>query len=306
MLTYTVYVDQVFVGSLVMNYIILWLAARLGGVSPKRWRLLSGAALGAFYSLALFIPACHNFLTPGYKLLASLMMVAAVFLPRQPIKAAILLGYFYLATFALGGAVQGVIGFMQSRYDAAVLTGVMEAIDAYLWYGILITAALFWTLGRIAPGQMRKRMLLPLFRLDVLIGFGGRAVRLPALLDSGNSLSDPLTGNPVVIAEYEALQELFSPLVRDAVAQYGPDQGAAVLGALGEEIAAGHFRLIPYRSVGRNSGWLLGFRPDEVEVSHGGRTRRTGQVIVAFCGAKLDGETSCRALIPPALLDVRQ
>jgi len=301
--TYTVYVDQVFIGSLVMNYMILWVAARLGGVSLSRRRLLGGAFLGAFYSLALFVPAWHNLLAPGYKFLASLIMVAAAFLPRPPAKAAVLLGYFYLATFALGGAVQGIIGFMQYRYESAVLTGVMRAVDAYLWYGILISMALFWALGRIAPGQMRKRLMLPLLRSDLVISFGGRAVRLPALLDTGNSLSDPVTGNPVVIAEYEALKEILSPRVREAVDKYGPDQGAAVLGELGEEIAGGHFRLIPYRSVGRDNGWLVGFRPDEVEVSQGGHTHRTGRVVVALCGDRLDGETPCRALIPPALLD---
>lgn len=300
---YTVYVDQVFVGSLVMNYIILWISARLGGVRHNRWRLLSGACLGAFYSLALFVPAVHNFLAPGYKFLASLIMVAAAFLPRPPVKAAVLLGYFYLATFALGGAVQGVIGFLQHRYEGMILAGVMQAVDAYLWYGILISTALFWTLGRIVPGRMRKRLMLPLLRSDLAVSFDGRTVSLPALLDTGNSLSDPLTGSPVVIKEYEALKEILSPKVRESLDKYGPDQGAAVLGELGEEIAGGHFRLIPYRSVGRENGWLMGFRPDELEVRQGGQVYRTGRVVVALCGERLDGETAYRALIPPALLD---
>jgi len=301
--TYTVYVDQVFMGSLVMNYIILWAAAKLGGVSHNRWRLLGGASLGAFYSLVLFVPAWHGILAPGYKFMASLLMVAVAFLPRPPVKAVVLLGYFYLATFALGGTVQGVISFLQQRYEGGVMAGVMQAVDAYLWYGIFFSMAMFWALGRVIPAHMRKRMMLPLLRSELAVSFGRRAVRLPALLDTGNNLSDPVTGNPVVIAEYEPLKEILSPKVREAVDKFGPDQGAAVLGELGDEIASGHFRLIPYRSVGRESGWLVAFRPDEVEVRQGGHIYRTSRVVVALCGERLDGETPCRALIPPALLD---
>jgi len=286
-----------------MNYMILWAAAKLGGISHNRWRLLGGASLGAFYSLVLFIPAWHGLLAPGYKLMASLLMVSAAFWPRPPVKAIILLGYFYLATFALGGTVQGVISFLQPRYAGGIIAGVMQAVDAYLWYGILLSMVIFWSLGRVVPAQMRKRMMLPLLKSDLAISFGGQTVRLPALLDTGNSLSDPLTGNPVLIAEYESLKELLSQRVRDAVEKYGPDQGAAVLGELGDEITSGHFRLIPYRSVGRDSGWLVAFRPDEVELNQGGHIYRTGRVVVALCGERLDGETPCRALVPPALLD---
>lgn len=302
--TYAVYVDQVFMGSLVMNYMILWAAAKLGGVTHNRWRLLGGASLGAFYSLVLFVPAWHGFLAPGYKLMASLLMVAAAFLPRPPVKAIVLLGYFYLATFALGGTVQGVISFLQHKYEGGVMTGVMQAVDAYLWYGILLSMAIFWALGRVVPAQMRKRMMLPLLRSDLAVSFGGQTVRLPALLDTGNSLSDPVTGNPVVIAEYEPLKSILSQRVREAVEKYGPDHGAAVLRELGDEITSGHFRLIPYRSVGRESGWLVAFRPDEVELRQGGHIYRTGRVVVALCGERLDGETPCRALVPPALLDI--
>lgn len=300
---YTVYVDQVFVGSLVMNLMILWVTAKMGGVSYNRWRLLLGAALGALYSLAVFLPALHNYLAPVYKFMVSALMVAAAFMPRPPAKAVVLLGYFYLATFALGGTVQGVISFLHGSYSTGVMAGVMQALDAYLWYGILLALIIFWSLGRVAPAQMRKRLMLPLLRADLVLSLGGRSVQLPALLDTGNSLSDPVTGHPVVIAEYESVKEVFSEPVRAAVERHGPDQAAAVLGELGEEIAAGHFRIIPYRSVGRESGCLLGFRPDEVVLKQGGRLYRTGRVVVALCGDRLDGDAPCRALVPPVLLN---
>lgn len=300
--TYTVYVDQVFLGSLVMNLMILWVTARLGGVAYARWRLVLGAALGALYSLVLFVPAWQGFLAPGYKFMVSVLIVAAAFWPRQPARALVLLGYFYLATFALGGTVQGLIGFLNGRYSSGFMAGVMQAVDTYLWYGVLLALVLFWALGRVAPAKMRKRLMLPLLRVDLSVGLGGRRADLPAFLDTGNALSDPVTGDPVVVAEYDAVQEVLPERVRAAVEKHGPDRAAEVLAELGAGIAEGYFRLIPYRTVGREMGWLLGFRPDEMELRQGGTSRRV-QAVVAICGDRLEGDTPCRALVPHALLD---
>ena len=303
--TYVVYVDQVFVGSLVMNLMILWVTAKLGGVSYSRVRLLGGAALGALYSLALFFPPVSYLLTPGGKFLVSVIMVAAVFLPRPPLKALVLLGYFYLVTFALGGTVQGIINFLHGNYSGGPVAAAMQAVDAYLWYGILLALALYWSLGRIAPAQMRKRLMLPLLQVQLVVGFRGRRTRLAAMLDTGNSLTDPVTGDPVIIVEYQSLQHLLPEKVRLVVEKHGPDRAADILGDLGPDIATGHFRLIPYRSVGRESGWLVGFRPDAVELIQNGRVQKGGPAVVALCGDRLRGDVPCSALVPPTLLDNR-
>ncbi|WP_347488320.1 sigma-E processing peptidase SpoIIGA [Desulfoscipio sp. XC116] len=300
--SYVVYIDQVFIGSLVMNMMILWVTARLGNTAYSRWRLLAGAAVGALYSLFLFIPAMEGYLGPGYKLLVSFLMVAVVFVPGPPKKVLVLLAYFYISTFALGGTVLGIISFLQKTAFDVRLVGVMQAVDAFLWYGILLALLMYWFLGRVVPAVLRKRLMLPLLRADLTIRLGERKVCLQALLDTGNSLSDPLTGHPVIIAEYAAIKEILPDQVCAAVESHGRDDGASVLVALGENIRAGNFRIIPYRSVGRENGWLLGFRPDEVELKRGSNHIKVGNVVVALYRDCLQGDTSCRALLPAGLL----
>lgn len=301
--SYVVYVDQVFAGSLVMNLMILWVTAKLGRVTVRRRRLLAGAVVGAVYSLFAFIPALENYLAPGYKLAVSALMVAVVFLPGPPKKALTLLAYFYLSTFALGGTVLGIINFMHDKVSDGRLTGVMQAVDNYLWYGILLALVIYWTLGGLLPAALRKRLMLPLLRAELVVRRGERTACLPALLDTGNSLTDPLTGSPVIIAEYEAVKDILPDKVRATVEKHGREEPAAVLTELGEDLMQGHFRIIPYRSVGRENGWLLGFRPDEVELRHGGKLFRTDKVVVALYHDCLQGDTPCRALLSPALLE---
>ncbi len=300
--TYIVYIDQVFIGSLVMNMMILWITARLGKIAYKRWRLLAGAAVGAMYSLFLFIPIMEGYLGPGYKLLVSLLMVAVVFVPTPPKKVLIILAYFYLSTFMLGGTVLGIIGFLHKNSFDGRLAGMMQAVDTFLWYGILLALFVYWVLGRVMPVALRKRLMLPVFRADLTVRLGEREVSLNALLDTGNSLSDPLTGHPVIIAEYAVIKEILPEQVGTLIESHGLDDGAAVLVALGENIRPGNFRIIPYRSVGRENGWLLGFRPDEVKIKVGDNLYKVNDVVVALYRDCLQGDTSCRALLPIGLL----
>lgn len=298
---YVVYVDQVFIGSLVMNMMILWATARLGKIAYSRWRLVAGGAVGALYSLFLFIPALEGYLGPGYKLLVSLLMVAVVFLPSPPKKVLVLLAYFYISTFALGGTVLGIITFLQKSTFDGRLAGIMQAVDTFLWYGVLLALVIYWLLGRVMPVALRKWLTLPLLQADLTVSLGGRKVTLSALWDTGNSLSDPFTGLPVIIAEYTAIKDILPEKVCLAVESHGRDDGAAVLAALGEHIRPGNFRIIPYRSVGRENGWLLGFRPDEVELKYGSNIIKASDVVVALYQDCLQGDTSCRALLPTGL-----
>jgi stage II sporulation protein GA (sporulation sigma-E factor processing peptidase) len=299
---YVVYVDQVFIGSLVMNMMILWAAARLGKADYSRWRLMAGGGVGALYSLFMFIPAMAGYLGPGYKLLVSLLMVAVVFVPSPPKKMLALLAYFYISTFTLGGTVLGIISLLQKSTFDGQLTGVMQAVDAYLWHSILLAVVIYWLLGRIVPVVLRKRLMIPLLRADLTIYLGERKVSLSALLDTGNSLSDPLTGFPVIIVEYAAIKEILPEQVCAVVESHGPDDGAGILAALGENIRPGYFRIIPYRSVGRESGWLLGFRPDVVELRQGNNFLKINDVVIALYRDCLQGDTLCRALLPTGLL----
>ena len=59
MTAFTVYLDQVFLGNMVMNYIILWAAAK---ISRSGWktRLAAGAALRPAMQWLLYYPAAAS------------------------------------------------------------------------------------------------------------------------------------------------------------------------------------------------------------------------------------------------------
>ena len=120
---------------------------------------------------------------------------------------------------------------------------------------LLLAAALGYTLsGILLRGDAKhgsiRRDIRPL-----TICFSGRERRVRVLEDTGHSLTEPVSGKPVLIlCRGEAALLLNDPLDGDAAHQ---------LTALPAETAA-HCGLVPYRAVGTESGLLLYFRPDRV------------------------------------------
>ena len=108
--------------------------------------------------------------------------------------------------------------------------------------------------GDAAHGCVRQEIL------PLTVQFGGRERRVRVLRDSGHTLTEPVSGKPVLIlCRGEAALLLNDPLDGDATQQ---------LTSLPPETAC-RCGLLPYRAVGTDHGLLLYFRPDCVQEADG-------------------------------------
>ncbi|HCB99811.1 MAG TPA: hypothetical protein DEP42_01105 [Ruminococcaceae bacterium] len=125
----------------------------------------------------------------------------------------------------------------------------------------------------------------------------GKTVSVPALLDTGNALHDPLSDLPVLIAEYAAMHVLFPKELRSFFKK-GVKDALPQLHGTGWE---SRFRMIPYGGLNGKGGLLPAFRPDNVAIPCEGRIIKTGDVFVAVCSGRLCSDGRYRALLTPEL-----
>jgi len=302
MATYTVYLDQAFFGNMVMNYAILWAAAKLSRTAACKWRLVAGAALGACYALTLFIPGDQFLFSIWFKTIASVVITAVAFVPLPSGKFLACLGCFYLTSFTLGGLIFGMIFFIQSGRLAGY-NGVGVVVAEYFWPGLFWGLAAFWAAGRGVAALLKKGSWENLFKMDLVVKWNGAQVRTGAILDSGNHLKDPMTQNPVVVMEYPALKSLLPAQVQVHFERVGEPDVWGILSSLAESGIAPRFSAVPFQSLGRANGLLLGFRPDEAVVERTGRQTRLDKVVIAIYHKKLDPAGSYQALLGHGLME---
>lgn len=277
----TVYLDELFLLNFIVDYLLLLAAGRLAGEVLRRGRLALGALLGASYAAAIFLPGCAFLLHPLCKLGAAVGMVLTGYGDSRRLLRVSLV--FFAVSAAFGGGIFA-LNTLGSR-GLALENGVLSsAMDLRL---ILLSAAgcyVFITLifHRSARHSSPQELVPAVLRLD------GRQVALTALVDTGNTLTDPATGRPVMVAEGEKVFSLFPPgraprpeELRDPV---------ALLERLDGEGWHGRCRLLPYQAVGVECGMLLALRLDGAKVG----TEDCGRLLLALSPTRLtDGGGYC-------------
>jgi len=159
---------------------------------------------------------------------------------------------------------------------------------------LLITFALCYLVMKLVFSRLGRDVGGQLFKIEITRR--GRSVTCTGLLDTGHSLTDPITSAPVVVVEMEALLPLFS---LEAMALLkGSLSPVELLRDLDGTPDEKSFYLIPYTSVGVPHGFLLAFRPDFLGID--GHDLRS--VAVALSPTRLSDGGRYSALIGGGLL----
>lgn len=218
-----VYLDLVMLLNFLIDGLLLLAANRLTGHPPGWKRAAWAAAAGSAYAGLCLLPQTRWLGGPVYRLLClGVMAVIAFGWDWSTIRRG---AVFLLLSMALGGLAQGLD---QRGFFALVLSA--GALAALCHFGL--------------NHPVGTRQYQP-----VELSWGGKCLRLTALVDTGNTLRDPITGATVIVAGADVAQKLGIPgrFVTDPV----------------EALSTGRLpgaRLIPYRTVGCAGGMLLGVR----------------------------------------------
>ena len=104
-------------------------------------------------------------------------------------------------------------------------------------------------------------------------------IRLQALLDTGNHLVDPISGAPVCLVSEK--------LARQISSGFKPEK----------------YHAIPFRSIGRDKGWLNAYELPELVIEEPDRAIRREHVIVAICNAGISEESIYQMILHPRVLE---
>lgn len=156
----------------------------------------------------------------------------------------------------------------------ALLRFSMESLaKSGIWPALLFGAVimLLWGMGKPGNGNFATVSIL----------LGGKKMEITALLDTGNTLKDPITGLGVIVVDCEVAREILG-LDRESLLRPVETFQQRQLSGL---------RLIPYSSVGQPSGMLLGMRVDRLEING-----KKVEKIVAFAPQRIGQGRGFQAL----------
>lgn len=292
-----IYIDVLFVVNLIVNYLLLRISCIFSGLKPNKLRIFLGGIAGACYAVLIFFPDFSVIHTTIYKFLVSMLIIAIsspFYSARSYIKTVFI---FYAVSFTFGGCVLGVFYFSNigTQLGAIYSNGVLYfnlpwtilAVSGVVFYG---SVKLFYI---VSKSGLRKGH----FKKKIILYYKNRTTEITALLDTGNSLIDPITMSPVIVAEYKFLKRLFEKEMLNDLDRISTDNFDWIIPSLAQKGLA--TRLIPFSSVGKDNGLLLGFIPDKVEIHDDCGVKNMGNCVVAIYDSPLSKDNSFGALVNP-------
>ena len=240
-----VYLDEVFLLNALVDYLLLLCSARLAGEELRRVRFALAAVLGGVYASAVFLPGWGFLARPGCKLAAAGGMALIAFgSSRHLLRPALV---FLGVSAAFGGGVLALQLFFGAPTVMDLKTVLLSAAGCYAFLSLIFARGARHGGGELVP---------------VEVALGERRCRIIALRDTGNTLTDPATGRPVLVAEGARLASLFP-----GGEGPGPEELRDPVSALTRrQKGETRWRLLPNRAVGVDHALLLALRADSVRV----------------------------------------
>lgn len=247
---YQLYIDSYLLLATVQNCYGAMLLEKLADCRLDVKRRVGGALAGAVISCGLlFVPGLPGII----KVLAGQMITGFILAKaaagREPqVRFWLLFADYWIGIFMLGGiltALQNLFYLCTKRQLAVLGQIIFGAFSAAL---VSAGITLFRRLKRqgVFPVELRQ---------------GERQILLKGLLDSGNSLQDPISGAPVCLVEQNAFEEFLPQAYR--------------------EIHPERFRVVPFSSVGKEHGLLQGFLVEQVILHRSERCEKKQDIVLA-------------------------
>ena len=243
-----IYADTLVLVNTVIDYVLLLCAGKLCALPLRRGRMALGALWGGAYALAAALcPGLFGLWT--VKLCAGALAVWIAFgSHRRTLRG---IAAFFGIAAAFGGAVHAAASFRGEPIERGVpVSAPVLVLSFAVCYAVV--SLVFRCAGRSPERRLHR----------VEVTLHGRRAAFSALEDSGNELTDPVSGCAVLIAEPEALAPLFDC---PELLRADPAEALERLCLLPEN-APLRFRLLPCRCAVQAHGLLLCFRPDALRV----------------------------------------
>jgi stage II sporulation protein GA (sporulation sigma-E factor processing peptidase) len=285
-----VYVDLIFIINFVMDFLILWATARLTGAKIVYSRLLVAAIIGGFYAVGFFLPELAKWYSLPAKVLFSCLLIIFGLLPRNIAEFKKLFLYFYGINFTVAGAAIGASFLLGSET-------MIVSLSHFLLLGGVLAALI---IGLFGERFIIKRVVPGLLKFGVELRFAEACCSGKGFLDTGNGLRDPLTNRPVVIAEYDFIKPCLPEDFKKAMEGFHDE--SEMLDELINSSWANRLRIIPFTSIGKKNGILVGVRADEVILNIGPQNVFHKNMVIGIYKEKLSLKENYQLLIPAEMV----
>lgn len=293
MIKITIYLDVIFLENVIMNSIILYAAAIILKIKTKFIRIFISSIIGSIYAIILYITNLKIYTSIISKILLSIIMVYVAYNPQNVKKLWKQILIFYLTSFVFGGVSLYLIYVIKPQ-DILIENGMF--IGEYVLKVIMLAAIVAYLVIKISLKIIKTKLSPKDMYCKIKFKLNGKEVETKAMIDTGNLVKEPITNTPVIIVESSLLYDV---LPKEILNNLDNILGGN-LDEIPEEIQNEYIaklRCIPFTSLGKQNGMLVGIKVEEVEIENEEESKLSNNVIIGIYDKSLTKRGEYRALV---------
>lgn len=294
----TIYIDIVLLENLIMNFIILLATGLILKEKIKSIRLLLASLVGAIYSVVSYLSILEIYQSMILKIILSIVIIYIAFNPQTMKKMWKDLIIFYLTSFAFGGAAFALIYIVKPQdilMKNGLFLGTYPLKTAFL--GAIVAFVIIMVAFTVVKSKISKKDMF----CEIEIGLNETTIKATAMLDTGNMLKEPITNTPVIVVEHTLLYECMPKEILNHLDELIGGDFDNVPEEIKKEYVT-KLKLIPFSSLGKQNGMLLGMKADFVKIKNEENEEVKNNIMVGIYNKSLTKKGEYRALLGMELL----
>lgn len=289
MVVITIYIDIIFLENLVMNTIILYATAIILKIKPKFIRVIIGSVVGSLYAIITYTTQLPIYTSVLSKILLSIIIVYITFNPQNMKNMWKEVLIFYLTSFVFGGVALYLLYFIKPQ-EIFIKNGIF--VGEYVLKVIFLGAIIAFIIIKVSIKFIKNKMIAKDMYCKIKIKINEKEIETIAMIDTGNLAKEPITNTPVIIVESSLLYKILPKEIINNIESIL----AGEIKEVPEEYIS-RLRCIPFSSLGKQNGMLLGVKADEIIIEKDDEKKVSKNVIIGIYDKSLTKRGEYRALI---------
>ena len=289
----TIYVDVVLIENLLMNYIILFATAVVLKLKIKQIRVILASLVGAIYTIISYISGLKIYSNFFLKLILSFVIIYMAFNPKSLKKLLKFTLIFYLTSFVFGGAAFALIYVVKPQELLKNNGLILNSNSLKIIFVSAIIAFVIIIIGfKVVKNKISAKDMF--CNIEVIINM--KKIETKAMIDTGNFLKEPITNTPVIVIEHTLLYECIPKEILNHIESILGGDFSEISDKVREEYIS-RLKVIPFSSLGKQNGMLLGIKADKVIIKNEEEEKEKQNVIIGIYNKSLTKKGEYRALL---------
>lgn len=282
---YELYVDVLFLINMCMNFFIFAIIKKIMRCPATYLRIFLICILSSMLTIIIIVLPLKSIIIKYIIIHLGINVMSTKLTLKLKgkgniCKAVILL---YIMTFLFGGILNFVTYGKNINVEQLLLAGLIIFI-------LIRGAIIIYTFYKRSLGKI----------CEVTISLNNRQISLRGLVDTGNSLVEPISKKPVNIVPLEVIKELLTKGQMDYIKTF-LEYGMESIDLEWDELSG--ICYVPYCSVGKKNGLLPAIKVEKMEIIQGEKVNKITKPIIGICQNEFVSDKRYHIILNPKLVD---